>query len=217
MRLLQVLSILALSFTSGCALQTGSVATFHKLPPASSTQTIALQLASPGEASLEGTAYLAKLSQRLAAVGYSPWNGNRQNKPTYVAVFAYGMDDGTLVTENYSLPQYGVTGYTGGANGSPQMPTYGVTGHQSGSSTSRIYKRVIVLNMFDVAKLKENDPNTFAAAKVYEGRVVTDGACASMSGVIDIMLDAMFEDFPGESGEVRSLVQPTTVNPLTGC
>lgn len=208
---------LVLMTAAGCALETGSVSTFHNLPPVSPRHTVALQLASPDGASLEGQAYLAKLSRRFAAAGYSPWDGNRNNKPTYVAVFAFGMDDGTLVTENYSLPEYGVTGYSGGGNGSPQMPTYGVTGYQSSSTTSRVYKRVIALNMFDVSKLNENRPETYTAAKVYEGRVVTDGKCGSMSEVIDIMLDAMFEEFPGESGKVRSLLQPTTVNPLTGC
>jgi hypothetical protein len=36
--------------------------------------------------------------------------------------------------------------------------------------------------------------------KIYEGRVRSSGRCAKLSDVIDEILDATFQDFPGESG-----------------
>lgn len=47
----------------------------------------------------------------LRAVGFQVVKSRKQ--ADYLAYFGYAVDSGKLVTTNYSIPQYGVTGYSG--------------------------------------------------------------------------------------------------------
>lgn len=167
--------------------------------------------------SLEFAHYKKKFEERLSANGYTISNSPENAK--YIALVAYGIDNGQSAT--VSTPIYGQTSggttttsgtiYSSGGSAtfsgtSYTMPTYGVVGSVTGSRTS--YKRAIALDIVDAASLKGNEPKT-----VYEGRIKSTGSCPVIVEVFDEMLEAMFTDWPGESGKNRHV----TVSSVADC
>ena len=160
--------------------------------------------------SLEFKTYKSKLEAKLTSVGHTVTDDPSDAK--YIAFFTYGIDEGKEKTYSYS--QYGQTGggttsYSSGTvtssggdsatySGSTyQMPTYGVV-KNTGSYTR--YKRVIAVDMVDAESLSSGEP-----IKTYEGRTNSVGSCSMIGEVMDEMIEAMFADFPNESGKNRTL------------
>jgi hypothetical protein len=218
--MMKTAAILFCFFLAGCAQVQSTVTVFHTLPAKGDGQTITIWPADKSKVgTLEFKAYAEKLTQHLQAAGYTVIEGSAQNPSRYVAVFNYGIDDGTLVTSTYAIPQYGVTGYsgsttTGTVSGFGNManvtatttytPQYGVTGYSTGTETDRVFKRAIILDIYDVTKVKPGDSSP-ANAQVYDGKLTSAGSCGSIAGVIDPMLSALFEDFPGQSGRTHTV------------
>lgn len=210
---------------AGCAHVQSNITTFHVLPTKNVGKTVAIFPGnSEDQSSLERKAYVAKLAQHFESVGYHVVDYAGHQKPDYVAIFAYGIDSGTPVTESYAIPQWGVTGYSGavttgtintyGSYGTYSgtttvIPQYGITGYSTGTTTSTEYNRAIVLALFDTAKIVAGDKASVEASKVYESKLISHGRCGSMAGVMDTLLDALFQDFPGESGKARTVDIPT--------
>ena len=154
--------------------------------------------------SLEFAAYKKKFESRLSMAGYAIEKD--PDKADYIALVAYGIDDGN--TSTVSTPIFGQTGggttYSSGTVSSSSssasysgtsytMPTYGVVGSSTGSVTK--YNRAIALDIVDAKSFKDGKPK-----KVYEGRTKSTGSCSVIVEVFDEMLEAMFTDFPGENG-----------------
>ena len=200
----------ALTFVllAGCAVQS-TVTVFHVLPMKGEGKTVSFYQPTTGQSELELRAYQGKLVPYFEKAGYRVVEYSPERMPDYIAVFGYGIDNGTLVTNSSTTTQEGVIGYT--ANSSP---IYGITGVQSGTDTERIYQRALVLTIFDAAKIPkapasvEEGTAALNRAQVYRGRVTSDGHCSSLAGVIDEMLVALMKDFPGESGKARTQSVP---------
>lgn len=166
--------------------------------------------------SLEFAAYKRKFEVKLASVGYTIEKD--PNNADYIALVAYGIDNGE--TSAVSTPIFGQTGggatYTSGtvygsggsasySGSSYTMPTYGVVGSATSSVTA--YNRAIALDIVDAPSFKLGSPK-----KVYEGRTKSKGSCSVIVEVFDEMLEAMFSDFPGESGRNRKQDVPGEFN-----
>lgn len=166
--------------------------------------------------SLEFLMYKKKFETQLSIAGYTI--GNDPNKADYIALVAYGIDDGK--TSQVSTPIFGQTGggttYSSGAvygtggsatysGTSYTMPTYGVVGSSTGSVTK--YKRAVALDIVEASSFKEGKPK-----KVYEGRTTSEGKCSVIVEVFDEMLEAMFSDFPGKNGRNRVQAVPLDGN-----
>jgi hypothetical protein len=52
--------------------------------------------------------------------------------------------------------------------------------------------------MYEFATYSANQ--NLGDSQVYSARLISDGACPSIAGVIDEMLNVLFDDFTGESG-----------------
>ena len=161
------------------------------------------------EQSLEFRAYKAKIESHLKAVGYSI--AAPADHARYVALVSYGIDNGK--TSEVSVPIYGQTGggttYTSGtvygaggpkyvSGSSYSMPTYGVIGSTSQSAT--VYARAIAIDIVEIGESRQGAPE-----KRYEIRAKSTGTCSALTEVFDEMLDAMFTDFPGESGRAHKV------------
>lgn len=166
--------------------------------------------------SLEFAAYRRKFEKKLSEVGYAIESD--PNKADFIALVAYGIDNGE--TSTVSTPIFGQTsggttyssGTVSGSGGSVNysgtsytMPTYGVVGSSTGSVTT--YNRAIALDIVEAKSFKEGKPK-----KVYEGRTKSKGSCSVIVEVFDEMLEAMFSDFPGENGRNRKQVVPGVFN-----
>ena len=160
--------------------------------------------------SLEFAAYKKKFENRLSIAGYTIEQD--PNYADYIALIAYGIDEGKTAT--ISTPIFGQTGggttYSSGtiygSDGSVNysgsnytMPTFGIVGSSTSSVTT--YKRAIALDIIEANSFKEGHPMT-----VYQGRTRSEGICSVIVEVFDEMLEAMFSDFPGENGRNRKQI-----------
>jgi hypothetical protein len=220
MRALTLFAVLMV--LAGCAQQVQSTVTvFHALPAKGDGATIGIFAGNQANAgTLEFRSYAEKLAHYLQAAGYTVVDNPAATHPRFVAVFNYGIDDGTLVTETYAIPRFGVTGYSGSTTTgtistyggmstlnatTTNVPRYGITGYNTDTTTERVFNRAIVLQIFDSTKFNPNVKDGAKEAQVYEGKLSSAGSCGSMAGVMDPLLEALFKDFPGESGKAHTV------------
>lgn len=155
--------------------------------------------------SLEFSHYKSRFEEKLSASGFSivqdPDNAD------FVAFVTYGIDGGQISISStpiigqtgggstYSTGTISGSGGTGSySDSSYSMPTYGIVGSTSTSYTT--YTRVIAMDIVDAHSLKQGN-----VKKVYETRAKSTGSCSIISAVFDKILEAMFNDFPGQNGK----------------
>ena len=123
---------------------------------------------------------------------------------TLIAYFGFAVDNGERVQSTYSIPQWGVTGYSGAQTygtvygnsvsaTTTYTPTYGVTGYQTGTTTETIFTRSVSIDMLDRSSGK----------KVFEAQAVSSGACNSFTPIARQIIGAVMSEFPsGKSGKI---------------
>jgi hypothetical protein len=115
------------------------------------------------------------------------------------------------------MPIYGQTG--GGTSYSSGTVTSGYGGYASYSGTTytaptfgqvgsvpysqKMYGRNLDLSIIDDRRSSKNN-----VVKVYEGRVASSGSSADIAVVLPTMIEALFKDFPGQSGKTKKLSMP---------
>lgn len=210
-RLVLLISVAALA--AGCAaprIQTRT-SVFHNLPatlPAESKIAI-LPWKAADAASLEYQAYAEQVRGWLQKKGVGV---AREGEPGTLALFLdYGIDDGRQVVSSYSVPQWGVTGYTaarttGTVNTygntsfinatTTAQPTYGVTGYNQVTRSTQVFRRFVNI---DIVQPRHGE----SPRKVYEARLQSEGTCGTLAAVMPAFLQAIFTEFPGEPGSAR--------------
>lgn len=222
--LAKILPLVAAVLLAACTQVRSTVTTFHTLPTDSAGKTIAIFPGTDNERnSLENKAYIAKLASRFEDAGFKIVEFEGPEKPDYVALFTYGVDNGTQVARSYAIPQWGVTGYSSstttgtyssyGSYGSysgttTYTPRYGVTGYATGTTTDTVFQRALILDIFETDKILPDDQGGLDRAIVYQAKLLSSGSCGSLAGVIDPMLDALFREFPGASSQTYTVDVP---------
>lgn len=204
-----VTAVVTLALLSSCTFVETKITAFY-IPEYKSSGTITV-VAAEAEVnrSLEFAHYKRQFEQKLAANGYTVVKN--PSEAQYIALVAYGIDSGksSIVSTPIFGPTGGGTTYSSGtvygSGGSAtysgtgySMPTFGVVGSATHSATE--YTRAIALDIVDAGSLKSGAPK-----KLYEARAKSTGSCSVIAGVFEEMLDAMFKNFPGESGKTRSV------------
>ena len=140
-----------------------------------------------------------RIEQKLAANGYTI--ASSPSSAEYIAFVTYGIDDGQNAV--VSTPIIGQTGTTTSLHGASSytMPSYGAVG--SNTKATAQFTRAIALDIVAAVSIREGHPQ-----KVYEMRAKSIGSCSAVAGVFDEILQAMFEDFPGQSGKSRTITVP---------
>jgi len=199
--------VLVLLTLSGCTSIRTSVTAFSVLGPSDTRQRIAvLPWRERMKDSLEFKTYVTQVETHLRAKGFTVVS--LQERPELIAFLDFGIDDGTQVAEAYTIPQYGVTGYSsafttgtitsyGSGFGTYQgtttyTPQYGVTGYSTGVRTRTEYSRFV---NFDIVR-----PGQGENTKVYESKLRSRGSCGNLPTVMPPMLTALFRDFPASGG-----------------
>ena len=152
--------------------------------------------------SLEWQTNARILAQSLSTKGFSVVGRKREARLT--AYFGFGIDRGEMVRTAYSIPQWGVTGYSG-ANTYGSVygnsftatttltPTYGVTGYSTGTRTDVVYTRSVSIDMIDNSNGKQ----------VFQAKAISRGSCNSFAPVAAPIIDAVLSNFPqGKTGKV---------------
>ena len=176
--------------------------------------------------SLEFKTYKQKVEYYLTSKGFGILPADSGRPARLTALLNYGIDDGTVVTETYSVPIIGQTGVSssstsgyaniygnyGSYSGTTYYtPSYGITGYSSQSASATFYTRVVHLDIFDTASAQSKPQ------KIYEAKVVSEGRCGSVNQVIDKMLAALFKNFVGPSGVTERVVQESPYEEASSC
>lgn len=159
--------------------------------------------------SLEDLEYKRKILLKLEAAGYTPTEDSKT--ADFVAFVSYGIDAGKEVL--VSSPVFGSTGggtthSSGTVSGdlgsttwsgtSYTMPKFGIVGSETESET--MYRRQIAMDIVSAESLDSDQ-----ISKQYEIRAISRGSSSMLVMVFDEMLEAIFQDFPGEHGKARSI------------
>jgi hypothetical protein len=206
--------LLAVCILGACTQLRGDVTVFHNVTPDVYGRTVAVKgYPEKIDASIEFATYRRMIENQLRANGFKI-----ENDPTaadYIAFTTYGLD---ITTEQRigSTPEYGqtgggtayhsgiVSGYGGSAfysGTSYTMPTYGVVGSSSYSYSSTTNTRALSIDIVETATINQNRPS-----KIFEGKITSVGRCSKLNQVMDLLVEGLFQNFPGTSGKTRSVV-----------
>ena len=179
--------ILALFILANCSSTTKSnVTRFHQLPSPNGQSIEVIAMDPTLQQSIEFGAYAELVGQKLGTHGYAPPTGNATN---YVAEISYNIRPlRETIVEDRSPVSVGVGVGSGGRRGT-SMGVGISTGF--GSSEQKV-EYVSVLNM-NIIRLSDGK-------RLYEGRVENLGRNQNLAQVMPILVEALFQDFPGESG-----------------
>jgi hypothetical protein len=175
---------------------------FHEIPSDFKPSTIAIVPWHQSQKnSLEFKNYAAILKDRIEKLGFTVID--HQKKPELLLFFDYGDDNGKEMTETYSVPDFGMIGYTGYSMNSWGMytglPMYGYRGYQTHINKYTLYTRHIYI---DIAKPKSKDKEL---DKIYEGSLKSKGTCSKLTVTLPYLIDVYFNNFPGKNNETQSL------------
>jgi len=155
--------------------------------------------------SLEFKSLKLQLETRLRRAGFTVVEPDQD--PRYIAYFGYGADEGREIQRAYSVPEYGITGYSSAhtittinkqgdnrtvTSTTTFTPDYGITGYSTGVMSFTMYTRSLAVAIADVQARQE----------VWSMKTVSQGPCGILKPVIEPMLDAAFSAFPETNGRV---------------
>ena len=143
--------------------------------------------------SLQYTLFRNKLSERLTKQQFQVVDSKHDHD--FIAYFSYAIDEGELVVEEYEkstvtprvgfgIGSYGPRTYTGF--------TYRIGTSENYTKTYMLYRRQIAVTITSPDGLE----------RIYEATIKSAGTCGRLSAVFDVMLDALFMEFPSGSGKV---------------
>ncbi|MBW7837690.1 MAG: DUF4136 domain-containing protein [Sphingomonadales bacterium] len=185
---------------SACASSlTADVTRFHQLTGAAG-ETVQVRPADPARAaSPEFNRYADLVGAKLAAYGYKPPVAGSPSD--LVAEIDWSVSEsGDLRSGDDSPVSVGV-GVGGGSGGRHSGVGVGVgvsTGFNVGGGSGVSYIRRLSLIL-----IRQSD-----GARLFEGRAVSRGENSDMLAVMPYLVDALFKDFPGKSGETIKVKLP---------
>ncbi len=210
MRFCKALALLACLSACAPQLQTRLESFSAPPPPAATSSFFVLAGSREQAASLESQQWVSLTAAQLAKRRFQL--APSLESADYVAVVGLGMDRGQTVNEPISIPQWGVTGYSGAQSfgtvsrfgnvasysGTTTLtPTYGVTGYTTSVVSRQVFTREGVLSVFR----RSAGPS---AAPVFQARGISEGSCGLLSVVAPALIETLFAKFPqGGSGTVQ--------------
>ncbi|WP_136682511.1 DUF4136 domain-containing protein [Falsirhodobacter xinxiangensis] len=207
MQLCKILAVVATLTLCSCTTLDTNVSAYSKIPADLQPKTVQIVPLVPEDGkSLEWQTVASKLATSLTEKGYTVVASRKQARLT--AGLGFLIDGGERVASSYSIPQYGVTGYSGATTSGTVVgnyysatttytPTYGVTGYSSGTRVDTIFTRGTMLLI--------QDNNT--RQTVFEAKATSQGDCGNIALVAPVMIEAILSEFPaGKIGTVTEIV-----------
>lgn len=207
---------LALAILSGCGsrVETSVQSFAGNAPPQLGETIMVIPTLEQGRVSLEAQTWASLAESEFRKRGFVVLLADGPTHPKLVAVIGMAIDAGRDVARPYTIPNFGVTGYSGGittgtvnrfgntANytaNTTLIPQYGITGYTSGVSVDRVHRRVAMIRVFRV----DQGAN---AAPVFEVSGASEGSCGMLASVAPAIIEGMLQDFP-KPGARRVQVQ----------
>ena len=192
--LLPFMVLVLVTGLGGCASKFKSdVSSWHQLPRPNG-ESFVIIAKDPGKSgSIEFSHYAEYLSQSLMRVGYHPARSNET--PNLVVRMDYGMSHPRSDVRSTGV-QLGV-GYHGYHPWGYGPYGYGGTFDGPDIRTIPLYNRFF---MMEIAPAREGAEN------IYESKVISEGRDNRLEIVVPLLIDSLFQDFPGPSGVTRDVV-----------
>lgn len=193
-----MLGIMAISLSACMSSFKSDVTTFHMLPAPKGEKVSIVPIDPKKHGSLEFQSYAALVGQELGKLGYVP---AKDDKPDLIVGLDYQMNDGREKLRTF--PSFRSNLYWNNWRGFGYWHTYdpffmGGAGIDNEIRATTVYKTMLNL---EIRKPK--------GEKLYEGRAESEGREKSMPVVIPQLVEAIFQRFPGPSGQtVRVVVEP---------
>lgn len=188
-RLCTILSSMFLAFfLAACASSfTADVTRFHDLPPADG-QTVQIMAKDPArQGTLEFQRYADMVGARLAALGYRPPEPGTPSD--LVAGIDYGVGPGRQALRDGDGGSSVGVGVGGGSRGGVSVGL-STAFNLSGGEGEPLYVRRFYM---DLTRRATDE-------RLFEGRAESEGRTRDLSLVMPYLVDALFQEFPGESG-----------------
>lgn len=179
---------------AGCAARfEADVTRFNDMAAVPQGQSVAVVAKNQNlDKSIEFERYAAEIQDRLLANGFTtPHDGET---PAIFAEVDYGVGEGKAALRDNDNPVsvgVGVAGGSRGGLGVGLSTGFGLGGGSSSGTHMRYF--TLVLSRAEDGR------------RIFEGRVLSEGKSADLAPVMPLMIDAMFENFPGANGETRSI------------
>ena len=199
-----VITIVLFVFSGCTSFVTTNVTIFHELSDSKNKEKQIYYSFGPiltKSSDMEYKLYKSKIKKYLLKNNYV----EKENSDNFV-VFEYFVDKGR--TKLGSSPIIGQTGVSASktvgtinsfgtfSGNTTYTPVYGVTG--SSTYTYTEYGRILELSIYSKGPMR----------KVYEGIVASVGSNPNLLLVIDEMIEALFNEFPGENGTSKKIKIP---------
>ena len=218
---------LIISFVASCKQSIRSnVMRFHQLPMPSGEKIMIVPLNSTNNGSIEFANYATLVGNALGNLGYLPANGEA---PDLIVELDYGVDDGQKIVRS-SPSSFGYLGYAGHYNAyyNPWF-SYGNRYSYRGGYSPLFYGGYygshygplgmgshygpfgIVARERDYTRYTRHlkliiKPNQEGAQNLYEGEAKSIGRNNRLHDVMPYMVEAIFTNFPGESGFSEQII-----------
>lgn len=213
MRTVLAFALVLLVAACGPQMVTSQVTRFHHLPPGFAGQSFTILPDSDQVGSLEFQSYADQVAARLAAHGLRPVPDTAN--PDLVVKLDYGVGSGR--TAVYSRPStygsfglgYGSFGWphrrwgTGIGFGFPFGDPWGPPYYDTYSVTK--YDRWLAVDILEGPSYRQGRP-----VSVFEGRAVSEGSSRALPEVVPYLSRALFENFPGMSGQTVRVAVPVS-------
>jgi len=170
------------------------VSTFHTIGAATGGTVAIIPMNPDRKDSLEFKQYAALIGQSLRQYGFRP---SGDSKPDMVVGFDVKMNDGRekLLNRPSSYGAFDSWGYYGGHWGG-YWGGYGPYSYDSGWHNELVARTVYHTEL-------SVEIHTKGGEKIFEGRAETDARKNDLPGVMPLLTQSLFQDFPGPSGVTR--------------
>ncbi len=205
-------SLAALLMVAACATPFQARVSRFQQMPAPSGESFRIEPADPHKAgSLEFASYAKQVEQRLSAQGYA--QAAEGAKPTLTVKLDYGVSDGRekvvsrpgFVSNRFAYGSYGPYGYWPyyrGYYGSPYWGSFYDPFWGSPWDYPEVYSYTVYKSFLDM-EIRRTD-----GAPVFEGRAEADSREDDLTKLVPNLVAAMFDNFPGRSGETVKVKVP---------
>ncbi len=213
-----IVSFLIISFIASCKQSIRSdVMRFHQLPMPSGEKIMIVPSNSTNSGSIEFANYATLVGNALGGLGYLPSNGEA---PDLIVELDYGVDDGQKIVRS-SPSSFGYLGYAGHFRSyyNPWFPFGNRYSYRGGYSPlyyggyygdhygplgmvarERVYTRYTRYLKLVIK------PNQDGSQNLYEGEAKSIGRNNRLHDVMPYMVEAIFTNFPGESGFSEQII-----------
>ncbi len=205
-RAILALALVLLVAACGPRMVTSQVTRFHQLPPGFAGQSFTIVPERDQIGSLEFQAYADQVAAQLAAHGLRPVPDTAHSD--LEVKLDYGVGPGR--TAIYTSPgPYGSFGLGYGRFGHRHwgtgvglgFPLYGPAYYDTYTVTK--YDRWLAVDILEGPQFRKGRP-----VSVFEGRAVSEGSSRDLPQVVPYLARALFDNFPGMSGQTVRVAVP---------